>query len=290
MASASDPAEDGARGSTGTVARVMALLGCFAEGPTELTLSELADRVELPRSTTHRLLRLLRVRGFVEIDEENRRYSAGTELYRIAALLTAKMPLVQVALPVLRSIVDACDETALLSLYLRDRHAAMFAAKVDSTKPVRYVIDLNVPQSLLWGPSGRAILASLDEPAIERVIRANGNAPSTDGHRLDRRALNEDLEAIRRSGYAASRGERVPNAVGIAAPFFHADRSVAGAVALAIPEFRFDSRARARFVALVRDGADRVSAALGYPGAAGAAAALGSAESTRRSPPRKRVR
>jgi DNA-binding IclR family transcriptional regulator len=257
------PNNGGSGDSKGTVVRVVQLLRCFAESP-EWTLTDIAKCVELPRSTTHRLLQLLRSQGLVEVDEVNRRYLAGTELHRIAGLLAARMPLVQIGTPILRSIVNECDETALLSVYQPSRRNMIFAAKVDSTQPVRYMIDVNVPHTVLWGATGRAILAFLDEDDVERVVASN-TEPSAEGDlRIDRKKLREELAKIRRDGYASSRGQRISGAVGIAAPFFNASGAVAGDVGLTIPEYRFNNRLRSRYIALVRDGAAKISAALGH--------------------------
>jgi IclR family transcriptional regulator, KDG regulon repressor len=286
---ATSKATAGPADTKGTVVRVVDLLRSFAEGPAQWSLSEIAERVALPRSTTHRLLQLLRSQGFVDADDGDGRYAAGAELYRVAALLAARMPLVQLATPILREIVDACDETALLGLYQRDRHMMIFAAKVESTKPVRYVIDLNVPQTPLWGATGRAIAAHLDEAELERAIAANPLAPDGRPQRLDRRALRAELEAIRRDGFAFSSGQRIPTAVGIAAPFFFADGTVAGDVAVTIPEFRFDARKRGSVVGLVRDAAGRISEALGYRAPATSSSPPNSARTSRSSPsPRPR--
>jgi DNA-binding IclR family transcriptional regulator len=247
----------------GTVARVMELLQCFAESQ-EWTLSSISDRVKLPRSTTHRLLQLLRAEGFVEADEESRRYSTGLELYRIGALLSARMPTLQIAMPILQEMASACDETALLYLYQRQRHTIICAAKIESTHPVRYVVEVNVPMTPLYGATGRAILAFLDDNELARAISANPNGPDGTPLRIDRAALREELQQIRRSGYALSVGQRIATAVGIAAPFFFANGSVAGDMALTIPEFRFDMRKRAALAAIVRAAAVKMSEALGY--------------------------
>lgn len=245
----------------GTVVRVVDLIRCFAEAP-QWTLSDIAERVGLPRSTAHRLLQLLRSQGFV--DEENRQYSPGSELHRVAALLAARMPLVHLAMPILRRIVDECDETAILGVYQRDRRNMVFAAKVDSAQPVRYMLDLNVPKTLLWGATGRAILAFLDDDEIDRILAAN-TEPSADGNiQIDRDQLHAELATIRHDGYALSRGQRIAKAVGIAAPFFYADGSAAGDIALTIPEFRFNARKRTHFVTLIREGAQEMSDALGH--------------------------
>lgn len=251
-------------GVKGTITRVADILRCFAESSGELTLSDVADRVALPRSTTHRLLQLLRAEGLVDTDGPYQRYHAGSELFRIAGLLTARMPIVQIGTPILRSIVEACDETALLGVLHRERLAMTLVAKVDSTKPIRYAIDLNVPRSLVWGATGRAILAFLSDDDIERAIAMNQEPSAQGSRRVDRQQLREEVAQIRRDGYTVTQGQRIANSVGIAAPFFFADGSVAGDVALTIPQYRYDARQRAHLVELVIQGASKMSAALGY--------------------------
>jgi DNA-binding IclR family transcriptional regulator len=49
--------------------------------------------------------------------------------------------------------------------------------------------------------------------------------------------LTEDLLQIREAGWAQAEGERVPDAFGVAAPFF-ADGAVAGSLTCTIPRFR----------------------------------------------------
>src|ERR1700730_9832348 len=66
---ASSKATPGTADTKGTVVRVVDLLRSFAEGPAQWSLSEIAERVALPRSTTHRLLQLLRSQGFVDADD-----------------------------------------------------------------------------------------------------------------------------------------------------------------------------------------------------------------------------
>ena len=64
----------------GTVARVIDILRHLAEGPEDWALADLATALELPRSTTHRLLQLLQTQGIVEADPLSRRYRPGVEL------------------------------------------------------------------------------------------------------------------------------------------------------------------------------------------------------------------
>jgi len=242
--------------------RTIDVLYCFAEHPGPLTLTEVANLAYIPPSTAHRVLQLLRSRGIVASEGRYRRYSAGSELYRLATLLSAQLPLRDIARPILQRVVNACDETCLLGVLNREPLSVTFVEKVESTKPFRFVPELNRPRSLLWGANGRAILAHLPLADIDTVIASNTEAGADGSLTVERDLLLADLAKIRAAGFAISHGQRTANAVGIAAPFF-SPGGVLGDVAITIPHYRFDPAKRAALGAIVRDAAADISAAFG---------------------------
>ncbi len=246
----------------GTVARTMEIIRYFADGPDEWALTDLADALELPFSTTHRLLQLLQAQGMVEQDPRSHHYRPGLELYRIAALLSARIPVVRMATPLLREIVAQCDESALLGLYLPVQRQMIVAAKIDGSNPVRYVEESNIPRTIARGATGRAILAYLAESELEQVLaqeeRISAHLPA-----LDPAEVRQELAQIRQRGYAFSRGQRTAEAVGIAAPFFGANGAILGDLCLTIPAFRFQPSSQEELAALLVTSAKQLSALLG---------------------------
>ncbi len=242
---------------------MLKLLQCFGDGPADWTLSALAEAIELPRSTVHRLLGLLRSEGFVDADEQTHRYRTGPELYRVGAILAAKMPIIELAMPILRDIVEQADETTVLSLYYPKQLQKAFVAQVESTRPMRYVIELNIRHSLAWGSSAHAILAHLDQATITRALAQKEPSPSTHAQ-VDLKKLRQELSRIRAEGYARSVGERVSTAIGLAVPIFGADSNVKGSLSVTYPENRMDEDHNRKLIGLLRNGAQQLSTALGY--------------------------
>ena len=247
----------------GTVARTLEIIQCFGGSQVEWALGDLASTVNLPRSTVHRLLGLMQQDGFVEADLKTRRYRPGPELYRIGATLAANMPIIPLAMPILHDIARRSDETTLLSLFYPKQLQKAFVAQVESSRSMRYVIELNVRGSMLWGASAHAILAFLDEPTIRRALADRETSPST-GARANRRALARELTRIRAEGYARSVGERVPTAIGLAVPVFGADGLVKGSLSVTYPDSRMDEAHNRTLIILLRDGARALSTALGW--------------------------
>src|SRR5665213_891055 len=104
---------------TGTVRRVLMLLSQLADRPGESAQS-LAARVNLPRSSVHRLLTMLRANGFAD-SEPGGGFGPGTELYRIAGRLGARMPYRKLAEPYLQALSEQFRETSILALLAREQ-------------------------------------------------------------------------------------------------------------------------------------------------------------------------
>jgi DNA-binding IclR family transcriptional regulator len=125
-------------GNAGIVARITALLRVLAEMQREAGLGEIAARMNLPPSTTHRLLNLLLDEGFVERGNDSRTYRAGIEFIRVGGLLASRADLANLAQPYMQTVVDACDETCVLSLYVPRTRSAMVVRALHGSHPLRY--------------------------------------------------------------------------------------------------------------------------------------------------------
>lgn len=248
----------------GTVQRVIEIIRFFSEHG-DATLKELSLALSLAPSTCHRLLEILGQDGFIEKDTVHRRYRIGRDLFRIAALVQSKHDIRAIALPLLRQLADVCDETCVLSLYLPSEGKMYYAQKVDSSMMLRYQLPMNAPMSLLWGASGRSILAFLNKEHIDSIYAAEGCAPASGDTLPTRRVLDKELAAIRERGYDITYGQKIAGAVGISAPVFGIDGNVVGSICVTVPKTRIVAKDRPRLGELVRATADRLSAALGSP-------------------------
>lgn len=246
--------------TTGTTVRVLSLLRLLSESPRPMGVKDVAGALGLPMSSAHRLLDALLEAGFVEKDPMQRRYSAGSEFFRIASLLAQKSSVARAVQPLLDELTAKTGESSILSLYLPGQHRMTFAAKCDSPQPLRYRIELFEQKPLEWGASSLAILAFLPERVQAQVFDKAGASPVT-GARLDRHGYFERLARVRLDGYAMTEGEKIPDSIGIAVPLTGAAGTVLGSLSITTPKFRFDRAKAGDFVRLLRAAARRFSGA-----------------------------
>lgn len=244
----------------GTVNRILALLSDLANHP-NTTAKQTATRLGWPHSTAHRMLRMLAAQDFAT-QEGRGLFSPGNELYRIAGRLSAAIPIARLAEPILESLTARFDETTMLAMLVRNQLRSYFSLSALPPDPMRYSIELNRLNPLLWGASGRAILAYLTTEEVKEALRTN-NVKNLKGQMVDADELDADLADIRTKGYATSFSHRTPNSVGIAAPFFDGRDEIAGSIVFQIPEFRFKSEALPDLVGALKPASGYLSRQLG---------------------------
>ncbi|MCO5091685.1 IclR family transcriptional regulator [Bosea sp. (in: a-proteobacteria)] len=244
----------------GAINRVLRLLSLLSDHAS-LTVRQAAEELGLPVSTVHRLLRRLAESGFAAQPERGL-FNAGTELFRMAGKLSARMPYVSVAEPLLGKLTAQFQETSMLGILERKQLRMHFAASAAPADPMRYVVELNKPAPLVWGAVGRSMLAHLSPPEIERAIETN-TATDVHGTALDPDELRAHLSRIRAEGYALTQSHRTLNSVGLAAPFFDPNGQVLGCIAFQLPAFRLTSAALPRLASALKDSAAVVSQRMG---------------------------
>jgi DNA-binding IclR family transcriptional regulator len=183
--------------------------------------------------------------GVVAQDPTDGRYVLGPRLYALVAKLKLQGRVERVAAPHLYRLVFETNETALLGVYQPAVMRLMFVTAVESSHPLRYAVDLHTYLPLHAGASGLAILAFLPADQQETVLANLELSAVTQETIVDIDALRAELDVVRSQGYSCSHGQRIPGAVGVAAPILDAVDEVVGDVMVTVPEPRFVASAEA---------------------------------------------
>ena len=218
--------EQAAPGGAAAVDRALSVLSAFRSGDTALSVTELAERTRLYKSTVLRLLASLAHGGLMRKTGEGL-WALGPELSRLAAIYTASFSLEDVVLPVMRALVAQTGES--VALHIRQGEQRLCLYRVDS------------PQLLRDHVKAGDVLP-LDRGAGGRVLMAFGGAKG------------KVYDKIRRDGYIHASSDRVPGLVGVSAPVWRGDGQLVGALTLTVPESRF----REVFVEQLRAAAARL--------------------------------
>lgn len=238
------------------VDRAADLLTRVVDAPGSLTFSELAESTGLAKSTTSRLLTALERNGLVR-REAGGAFVPGEAFVRYARRAQPEADLLSVAGPSLERLAAATGETINLGVVRAGQVEQI--AQVDSRHVLGLTNWLGRAEPLHATALGKALLysgaAELPGGRLRRITPATITSRS---------ALERDLAAARRRGWALADGELEAGLVAVAAPVLRADGVGVAALSASGPDSRLTG-ARVREVgAACAAEAASLSAALGY--------------------------
>ena len=186
------------------IERALGVLEQLSGAGEGLALQTLADRLNIPKSATHRMLAELVRLGYVRQDGLTGRYRLSTRLIALGFRQLAHIG-ADVVQPILDRLAETAGELVRLGV-VEPRRLTWIAKSQGARSGLRYDPDMGREAPLFCTASGHAWLACMsDEEALERVRqqRANSadmvigpNAPRDD------QALLACLAQARTRGYA----------------------------------------------------------------------------------------
>lgn len=250
-----------ADGGLQTVARTLRLLGLFVERPSSgWSLAELARVLELSKSTTSRMLATLVAAGYLDRDDDSRRYRLGPVAVALGGAALASLDIRQIALPAMRALTDETGETSLLHVV---RAGESFCIeKVESSQAVRVSYDIGSRGPLYAGGSGKCLLAFFSPAELDAAIVGFDFQAYTKQTPTDAAALRQELAEARRRGFVESSGEMDPGVSSVGVPLLDAAGTLYGGITVVCPTMRWTGTHRARCIAAAQRAARTVQAQL----------------------------
>lgn len=238
------------------VQRALAVLRALSD-PEVRRMSDVARATGLDPATASRMLELLVREGFATRDEA-RRYGIGPEVFQLADVAQRRADLRQLARPALQRLVEAFEDTAVLT------EASRGEAVCSDLEPGTFAVHANyvtvgTRRPLGVGAGSLAILAWL--PAAERARRLQQTARKLGNYpRLDAPSIAAEIEAARSRGYVLFLDWVVDGMGGIAVPILDDEGNPMAALSVAGLSKRIRGR-QARLARQLRQEASRIASA-----------------------------
>lgn len=218
-----------------SVRRAIDVLFCFDADHASLSAADVASRLAMNRTTAWRYLQTLATTGLVS-EAGAGRFALGARTLTLAEAYSRQWAeLEAVAGVALVRLRDSVGETA--ALHLRRGWTRAVVRQVESPHELhRTYRELGQPISLLTGAPSRAILAAL--PPVDCAFYLDAQGEDLGEGSAGRCRLEDELAAIRSTGFAHTRGSRTPGVASVAAAIRDGDGQVLGAVNVTGPVHR----------------------------------------------------
>jgi len=237
--------------------RLFALLEVIAAQQRLFSLQSLVEDTGLPKPTLHRMLQQLEGAGLVQRESDGRHYATGMRLRRLAETLLLNNTFHGARHRVLRALVDeigeSCNITALAGAEV------VYLDRVETAAPLRFYLQAGSRVPAHCSASGKVFLAQMPPAQRERLL-AHAPLERCTGHTLTTmKALEAELQNVKRQGYALDREEFLPGLVCVAVPVPAASGRSALCVALQAPTMRLPLERALKWLPALQ----RAAAALG---------------------------
>ena len=235
IASKSEMNEEG-RSSVQVIARAASILRALEQRGGRMSLGQLAEATNLPRSTVQRIVSALAAEQLLDVDIAGQGVALGTALARLAS--AARIDVRQMLRPYLERVSEETNETVDLSLLQQDH--VVFVDQVLSSERLRVESAVGSRFPVATTAPGKMLLASLALVEQEHWIRVNKQALGLNTPGKEKSFMKE-LEKAAREGFAYDLDQHT---VGISALAISVrlPGAPAHAISIPVPTARFEQK------------------------------------------------
>jgi DNA-binding IclR family transcriptional regulator len=243
------------------VTRAMALLDLLAQQREALNPTQLASRLQLPKSSVHGLCNTLASRGYLRRHDDGS-YFIGPSVMGLANAFVSRTGAAQEFATLWHELGTPPDETVILSV-LAGTDVVYIAAR-NGLRPLglAFTVGMRLPAHL--AASGKAMLAFHDEATLRKLYgqlklqRRHGA-----GGTMTLKALLDELAEVRRRGWSVDDESVREGVYCVGAPVFDASGEAVAGIGVCTHKATLDARAEQRHRGVVIDIARRLTQRLG---------------------------
>lgn len=218
-------------------------------------VTDVADTLDLPKSTAYEYLKTLEATGFVVNDGGE--YRLSLKLLAVGSRIQYRMRLFHVSTPEIKKLAETTGEAA--NVTIEERHQAVILTREGSVEGLNLGTYPGFTSPMHSLAPGKVILAHRSRSFVDEVLDERGLAPVTSETITDRDALFEELDRIADRGYAVDWDEHVVGMGLVSVPIEH-EGDVLGAVSVVCPTTTLvDEDRREDFVEAVRNASKVIS-------------------------------
>nr|WP_202515104.1 IclR family transcriptional regulator [Streptomyces sp. SID161] len=231
------PNSRGTASAVQSVDRAVSVLEILARHG-EAGVTEIAEELDVHKSTAFRLLGVLENRGLVAQAKDRGKYYLGAGVLRLAGAAAVRLDISQEGVPVCREAADELGET--VNIAVLDDDAAVNIMQARGTASVTAQNWLGRRTPLHATSSGKVLLAHLP-PTLREGLLARPLPRFTDRTVTGAGMLRAELEAVVQQGYGVTIEELELGLAAVAAPVRSHDGKVIAAISVSGPVYRLNA-------------------------------------------------
>lgn len=243
-----------------TVLRCVDILNLL--GAHNMTASQIAEALDLNKSTVHRMLYTLEYCGYIERVSDSRTYCIGLKLVELCSLRINDIEVLTEAKPYLRSLVETIRQPVHLAIY--NAGAAVYIDKIDIMSSMRIYSAIGKTIPVHCSAVGKALLLNKTDSEILAILQRYGMQEFTPYTITSPEKLLAQLHDAKIKGYTVDNGEHEENVFCLAVPIYDYRNDIIASISTAAN--RATNINRSALIDLLKSTSYDISRRLGYSG------------------------
>ncbi|MDQ3695337.1 MAG: IclR family transcriptional regulator [Chloroflexota bacterium] len=260
MSTVTEPAT-GANYQVRALERALDILDAFDVAAPELTITKLAERTGLPKSTVIRLVSILVERRFLERPAAAESVRIGVRAFEVGNIYIQSTSLEAEARPIMARLADETGQTANLGIL--DDGDVVHLAVAAPDRPLRYWASIGKREDAHYTGLGKVLLAALPDREFDRLLAAGPLVRKTNQTLTEPAVLRAEIERIRARGYGIDDEESNLGIYCIAARIVDHTGAVIAAVSISGSKSEFTDQVTPIAIDAVRRAGHDISVRLG---------------------------
>jgi len=228
-----------------------------------LSVAEIVQALNIPKSTAYELARTLTEAGYLERVAKDGSLFLGRKLYELGMVYRSQVDLLKDGSQVVEELRNATGETVQLSVL--ENEMMVVLVKEEGSQPIRIISRVGSRVPVNWAAAGRLLVSDLDDDTLDALLARTVRQSPTGRATTDRKHLIQQIRKFRRQGFGLELNEANDHAGCVAAPVIDSRGRCVAAISIVAPEQRLGRSNRNKLIEQVRDAAERLSGRLGAP-------------------------
>jgi DNA-binding IclR family transcriptional regulator len=202
------------------------ILRLLNDEPKPLTLTAICERLNRSQGEIFRMVQVLQSQGFIGQDPESDGYHLTDLLFSMAMRQPITQSLVEVALPIMRTLASEIGQSCHLTLHARGDIVVI--ARMESQEQIGFSVRVGYRRAITDAVSGLTLFAFQPEDVRARWLEMVNPKPSS----AELKSFLTAVAVARKAGWARAPSSVVNGVTDISAPIIRGDRAAA---ALTVP-------------------------------------------------------
>lgn len=245
-----------------TVDRITKLLEFLSEHKDGAGINQISSSIDLPLSTSHRLLNALKKDGYISQDNLTKRYKMGIKILSLAVNLINDMDIIKISKPIIEELSTKYGQLVYLAVLEHDK--VVCVDMVNNAKRTKFYVQMGSSMPIYCAASGKIVGSYLEESKVDNILKNTNKIALTQYTMIEDDMIKADLSKSKLQGYAICDEEMELGVKAVAAPIFGRDDKVCASVTIMI--IKQLEHNEDKIVDDVKESANKISEFLGYIG------------------------